>query len=103
MSRNDGLLVTGMSSATGRRLEEQRKRNEQENKSKGAQIRPHAQLIIDWIDDERSKCTNIDKLILDETNADNLQAQIIAIRMHLDFLDSLKTRTNNLIRAEAKV
>ena len=102
MSRNDVMLFTGMSSATDRRLEEQRKRNEQENKSKGAQIKPHAQLIIDWIEDERKLCTNIDKLVLDETNAENLQAQIIAIRMHLNFLDSLKSRTKALIRAEAK-
>lgn len=102
MSRNDGLLVTGLSSAADRRLEERRKLKTQENKSQGARVKPGAQYILDAIAKEKAKITDIEKVIINWQSQKHLEAQILARYMHLEFLNSLNTKFTALLRAEAK-
>lgn len=102
MSRNDGLLVTGLSSAADRRLEERRKIAAQEAKSQGSRIKPGAQFILDAIAKEKAKVTNIEKEILNWQSQEHLEAQMLARYMHLEFLNSLQTKFTALLRSEAK-
>lgn len=102
MSRNDASLITGLSSAADRRLEERRKLKAQETKSAGAKVKPGAQFILDAIAKEKAKVTNIEKVIINWQSQEHLEAQILARYMHLEFLDSLNTRFTALLRAEAK-
>ena len=102
MSRNDGLLVTGLSSAADRRLEERRKLKAQENKSQGARVKPGAQYILDAIAKEKAKITDIEKVIINWQSQKHLEAQILARYIHLEFLNSLNTKFTALLRAEAK-
>ena len=90
--RDDSTLITGLSSAASRRLAESQHKQAEANKSKGAALKPHAQLIMDWIAQEKKDVVNIERLVLDVTDRDNLQAQIIAIGMHLNFLNIVVLR-----------
>lgn len=95
------MFVTGMSSANARRLLQRQTIKSKETHSKASLLKPHAQMILDWIEKEKSNVVNIEKIVLDVTNKDNLHAQIIAIGMHLEFLNNLTIRAKNLLRIEA--
>lgn len=101
-SRNDGVLITGMSSAVGRRVAEKREEELAKKQKKGAQIRPSAQIILDAIAQEKANVTNIDRSKIQWTDANHLEAQMLARYMHSDFLDSLAIRFTRLLRAEAR-
>lgn len=103
MARHDGGLITGLSSASARKsalLDKQRAEKKQAESSK---LRPYSELITAWIDEEKARVTNIEKIVLDVENQENLQAQIMALNMHVAFLNSLNTRAQNLLRREARI
>lgn len=99
---NDAMFVTGMSSANARRVAQKQKENLDVKRSKGAYVKPGAQWVLDEIAKEKANVVNIEKLVLDVTSEKNLQAQILAIQMHLNFLNNLSTSFKSLLRAEAK-
>lgn len=100
--RNDKTLISGLSSAQERRSAQRAQERANEKRREAIQIKPHTKLILEWIAEEKAKVTNIESIVLDIDNAENLQAQIIAIKMHLIFLDKIQTRVNKLVRTEAR-
>lgn len=101
-NRNDSLLNTGMSSAINRRLELEREKKKELTRSRNAKIIPGAQFIADAVKAEKARVTNIENLILNVSTEENVRAQLLAIQMHIDWLDGLSLRYGKLVRAQAK-
>jgi len=104
MPRNDALLNTGMSSALERRRAAIAERKKQERERKRSALQPGADIILTWIDQEMAECTDVRKLVMNISTEQNAQAELLAIRKHIEFLVSLKARAQNILRVheEAK-
>jgi hypothetical protein len=96
--RDDSMLDTGMSSAISRRqaarTQEQKKKREERKRL----LTPSAEIVLEWIEQEKSDVVNLEKIILNVADEKFLQAQLLARQMHLAFLNNLKNKANNILR-----
>jgi ribonuclease D len=97
-TRNDSVLNTGMSSAVERRQkakwdEAHKKRNDQR-----ARLTPKAEIILEWIEQERKDVVDLSKMILNVESEENVRAQLLARQLHLTFLTNMKNKAKNLLR-----
>lgn len=97
MARNDASLITGLSSAASRRLEEQQLKRQREKSATRQQLKPGAEIILGWIKKEKSNITNLERIVLNVEDEKYLQAQIMALNLHLKFLDGLSMRARQIL------
>jgi hypothetical protein len=100
VSRNDGPLITGLSSAASRRLAEKQKEQAKERLLKATELQPYQELAMSEIKAERERIYKAlaDLPISYETTQDNVVAFLLAQKMHLKFLEDLETRYATSLR-----
>lgn len=96
--RDDSVLSTGLSSAIARRA--QARAEEQRKKRAGtrAQLTPGADIVLAWIDKELAQVMDLEYMVMHLGTEKDIKAQLLARRLHADFLKGLKARANNMLR-----
>lgn len=97
-TRSDSVLNTGLSSAASRRVEARRQKAKEKREAAKAKLTPDADIILEWIDKEKADIVNVEKMILAIDSEENVVAQILARKMHIEFLNKLKTKAKNILR-----
>lgn len=114
-ARNDGFLNTGLSSAVERRHQQKLETMQKAKKDERGRLTPQADIILEWLQQEKDEVGNLEKSILDfdmekiralvplakqldVSNKDLLQAQIIARFMHLEWLKKMESKVKGVLR-----
>ena len=97
MARDDSLLNTGFSSAASRKLEQKRKLLQEDKRTVKHKLQPGAEIILQWIAEEREKTVNLEKMIINIESEERVMAQLLARKMHLDFLAGLKVKAESAL------
>lgn len=113
--RDDSALNTGLSSAAQRRIDAKNAERARKKERQRTELLPNADIILEWIDKEKADVKDLEKTILDLdfgkirqlvplakqldiSDAQLIQAQILARMMHLEWLNSVKIRAKNMLR-----
>lgn len=102
MARDDSFLNTGMSSQATRRVQYDRVQRSKAKSTVRAKLTPHAEIILEWIKEERRRVASIEDLIMNLDTEDNARAILLAKKMHLDFLNTLTAKIQNVLREAPK-
>lgn len=119
MPRNDDILDTGLSSAQERRVAAKQAERARERRDRQLALTPTGEIVTQWINTELDAMKDMTKMAIDlkpdelreviplarrlnVSDAQLLQAQMMAQQMHIEFLKALKNRSKNILR-QAKV
>lgn len=100
--RSDSVLNTGLSSAVSRKLEAERAREMKERAHQRGQLTPGAEIVIAWIDKELKEVMDLEYMVMHLTTEKDIKAQLLARKLHADFLKGLKARAKNMLREVQK-
>ena len=92
------FIESGLSSATERRAQARADKKRQAEAEQAAHLTPGADIIIDWIDAELAKVCDLREMILHVADKELARDELIARKLHLDFLTDLKLRAKNMVR-----
>ncbi len=101
MSRNDGYLNTGMSSAIQRRQEARLEVQRQKRADARRELRPAIKQMSELIDAELKEVMNIEYMVMHLTTEKDIKSQLLARQLHVIFLKQLKTKLKRIVEAEA--
>lgn len=96
--RNDSVLNTGLTSAAMRRQEAARQAKKDKKQEKRNVLTPGAEIILEWIDKELKQVMDLEYMVMNLTNENDIKSQLIARRLHANFLKELRSRANNIMR-----
>jgi len=95
---SDEFLYTGISSASS---EPRTPRQEQaESKEQARQkLKPGAQVLLELLEKERVKVTDIKSLVLDRTSTEKeVNTELIARKLYLGYLNSLESKIKTIMK-----
>lgn len=92
------FIESGMSSATQRRAAARAEARRKREEEKASQIVPGADIIIEWIDAELDKVCDLRKMVLHVADKELARDELLARKLHMDFLEDLKLRAKNMVR-----
>lgn len=97
MSRDDSVLFTGVNSASYQARAAERKDKVQKRVEERRQLAPAEERILSLIDKEQQETESIKSLLLNVPEED-VKAQLLAKKLHTEFLVSFKTSVSNILR-----
>lgn len=98
-NRDDSFLYSGLTSASTRANAAKREESKKNREHQRTVLTPAAELLVEQIEKERQKTTDISNLIMDPTSTeDNIKALLLAKKMHLEFLSNLQSVLQNVLR-----
>lgn len=98
MAGNQNFIESGLSSATQRRADARAEKKRQQEQELASHITPGADIIIDWIDAELDKVCDLRHMVLHIADKELARDEILAVKMHMDFLEDLKARAKKMVR-----
>ena len=103
MPRNDSALITGMSSATSRKLEAKRAEEKQAKAEQGAKLRPHAEIVLEECKQAREEISHeLGNLIHVDMTGTQVKQIVLALRLADSKIVSLQKRLINKLKADQK-
>lgn len=101
--RNDSVLLTGMNSSTiskvERNKEKERLRKEAQLKTK-AVIHPAVEPVLNELKKEKDRTTMEMLDLVDGKQQEDVQVQIMALKLYRESMDALKSRLTTIMRTK---
>ena len=98
MPGNQNFIESGLSSATTRRAQARAERRRKLEEERASQVVPGAEIIMAWIDEELDKVCDLREMVLHINDKELAREELIARKLHHDFLEKLKKRAEKMVR-----
>lgn len=100
--RTDGVLYSGITSASYAQVKEKKEELKQAKKDLRVKIEPDAQFILDEIAKEKAGIPQkVWELTNSTTDGDGCRAVLTGLRMYDEYLDNLKNKMANILRTNS--
>lgn len=97
--RNDGLLYTGVTSRTARKLSEEKKVLKRIDKEQKLKLQTGADIVLDAIKKEKEQTVaKMLQAIDTNTPEDQVKTIIVSLNLYKDSLNSLSAKIKNIMR-----